>query len=86
MISTEYTLRASHAGLSFSLRSRLGRHDQPIVCFWPQAAVPECLLSRHLYLTHPRHRRAQSPANRAKLLLRRGRVPRISGPAKSTGG
>src|SRR6516164_5217844 len=46
MISTEYTLRASHAGLSFSLRSRLGRHDQPIVCFWPPAAVPECLLAR----------------------------------------
>jgi len=62
-------LRASHTRLSLSLRSRLGRHDQPIVCFWPQAAVPECLLSRHLYLTHLRHRREQSPANRAKLLL-----------------
>jgi hypothetical protein len=23
-------------GLSFSLRSLLARHDQPIVCFWPQ--------------------------------------------------
>ena len=69
MISTEYTLRATHAGLSFSLRSLPGRHDQPIVCFWPQAAVPECLLSRHPYLTHLRHRREQRPANRAKLLL-----------------
>ena len=30
-------LLASHAGLSFSLRSLLGRHDQPIVCFWKAA-------------------------------------------------
>ena len=31
--------RASHAGLSFSLRSQLGRHDQSIVCFWPISEV-----------------------------------------------
>jgi len=37
------------AGLSFSLRSLLGRHDQPIVCFWPQAAVGGCLLFRRCH-------------------------------------
>src|SRR5215813_6191733 len=65
MISTEYTLRASHTGLSFSLRSLLGRHDQPIVCFWPQAAVPKCLLSRQA--RRPRLHDAQARQTRPML-------------------
>ena len=36
--------RASHTGLSFSLRSLLGRHDQPIVCFWPFADISTVLI------------------------------------------
>jgi hypothetical protein len=38
------------------------------------------------YLTHVRHRREQSPANRAKLLLTRRRVPRNSDQARSMDG
>src|SRR6516165_6469365 len=36
--------RASHTGLSFSLRSLLDRHDQPIVSCWPIGDLRRCPL------------------------------------------